>query len=147
MVAERRDDAAGGDSEPRLDHAAEHDAEAERAGGVRHPDRLADAARLRELDVDPVCDLGAGGDVAETVAVLVDIDRNRRARLQRPPAVVAGGLVWPEVRKQLARKAFLMHQPIGQGHLIAFAEDPNFRGFTELTQMLLMNAVLFGPAR
>lgn len=61
--------------------------------------------------------------------------------------LVAGGLVWPEVRKQLARKAFLMHQPVGQGHLIAFAEDPNFRGFTELTQMLLLNAVLFGPSR
>jgi len=63
------------------------------------------------------------------------------------PRLVAGGLVWPEVGKQLARKAFLMHQPAGQGHIIAFAEDPNFRGFTELTQMLLMNAVLFGPAR
>jgi hypothetical protein len=61
--------------------------------------------------------------------------------------LVAGGLVWPEVRRQLARKAFLMHQPVGQGHIIAFAEDPNFRGFTELTQLLLMNAVLFGPAR
>jgi hypothetical protein len=61
--------------------------------------------------------------------------------------LVAGGLVWPEVGKQLAEKAFLMHQPVGQGHLIAFAEDPNFRGFTELTQMLLMNAVVFGPAR
>lgn len=61
--------------------------------------------------------------------------------------LVASGLVWPEVGKQLARKAFLMHQPVGQGHLIAFAEDPNFRGFTELTQLLLMNAVLFGPVR
>lgn len=61
--------------------------------------------------------------------------------------LVASGLVWPEVRKQLARKAFLMHQPVGQGHIIAFAEDPNFRGFTELTQLLLMNAVLFGPVR
>jgi hypothetical protein len=61
--------------------------------------------------------------------------------------LVAGGLVWPEVRSQLAGKAWLMHQPVGQGHLIAFAEDPNFRGFTELTQMLLMNAVVFGPVR
>lgn len=61
--------------------------------------------------------------------------------------LVASGLVWPDVRAQLARKAFLMHQPVGQGHLIAFAEDPNFRGFTELTQLLLMNAVLFGPVR
>ncbi|MEX1128596.1 MAG: M14 family zinc carboxypeptidase [Vicinamibacterales bacterium] len=61
--------------------------------------------------------------------------------------LVAGGLVWPDVGAQLAQKAFLMHQPVGQGHIIAFAEDPNFRGFTELTQMLLMNAVLFGPIR
>lgn len=53
----------------------------------------------------------------------------------------------PEVRRQLARKAYLMHQPVGQGHLVAFAEDPNFRGFTELTQLLLMIAVLFGPVR
>jgi hypothetical protein len=41
----------------------------------------------------------------------------------------------------------LMHPPVGQGHIIAFAEDPNIRGFTGLTQMLMMNAVLFGPAR
>lgn len=61
--------------------------------------------------------------------------------------LVAGGLVWPDVGAQLARKAFRMHQPVGQGHIIAFAEDPNFRGFTELTQMLMMNAVLFGPIR
>ena len=90
VVAERRDGAAGGDPEPRLDHAAEHDAEPERARGVRHPDRLADPARLRELDVDPVRDLGAGGDAVEPVAVLVDVDRDRRALLQRPPALVAG---------------------------------------------------------
>ena len=78
------------DPEARLDHAAEHDAEPERAGGVRHPDRLADPARLRQLDVDPVRDLRAGGDVVEPVAVLVDVDRDRRALLQRPAALVAG---------------------------------------------------------
>ena len=61
--------------------------------------------------------------------------------------LVAGGLVWAEVRAQLSGKAYLMHQPVGDGHLIAFAEDPNFRGFTELTQMLLMNAIVFGPVR
>jgi hypothetical protein len=76
------------------------------------------------------------------------LDRGTNAGVYAEEArLVAGGLVWPEVRQQLARKSFLMHQPVGQGHLIAFAEDPNFRGFTELTQMLMMNAVLFGPAR
>ena len=82
VVAERRDGAAGGDAEARLDHAAEHHAEPERARRVRHPHRLADAARLRELDVDAVRDLRARGDVGERVAVLVDVDRDRRARLQ-----------------------------------------------------------------
>lgn len=37
-----------------------------------------------------------------------------------------------------------MHQPMGQGHVIAFAEDPNYRAFTEATQLLFINAVLLG---
>ena len=67
---------------PGLDHAAEHHAEPERARRVHHAHRLADAARLRELDVDAVRALGARGDVGERVAVLVDVDRDRRAPLQ-----------------------------------------------------------------
>ncbi len=59
--------------------------------------------------------------------------------------LVAGGLAWEEAQDQLARKAFLMYQSVGDGHLIAFAEDPNFRGFTEATQLLFANAVLLGP--
>ena len=39
-----------------------------------------------------------------------------------------------------------MHQPLGQGHVIAFAEDPNYRAFTEATALLFINAVLLGPA-
>ena len=42
-VAEARDLGAGGDAESGLGHAAEHDAEAEPASGVRHPHGLADA--------------------------------------------------------------------------------------------------------
>jgi hypothetical protein len=39
-----------------------------------------------------------------------------------------------------------MEQPMGQGRIVAFAEDPNYRGFTEATSLLFMNAVLIGPA-
>jgi hypothetical protein len=60
--------------------------------------------------------------------------------------VVASGLVWDETRDQLAGKAYLMHQPLGDGHVIAFAEDPNYRGYAETTELLFMNAVLLGPA-
>ena len=48
---------------------------------------------------------------------------------------------------QLAQKAFLMHQPLGRGHVVAFAEDPNYRAYAEATQLLFMNAVLLGPGR
>jgi len=60
--------------------------------------------------------------------------------------VLASGLIWDDTRDQLAQKAFLMHQPTGRGHVVAFAEDPNYRGFAEATELLFMNAVLLGPA-
>jgi hypothetical protein len=44
VIAQTRDLAGRGNSEARLDHAAEHDAEAERARRVSHPDGLPDAA-------------------------------------------------------------------------------------------------------
>ncbi len=59
--------------------------------------------------------------------------------------LIASGLIWPEAQDILVQKAFLMHQPFGQGHVIGFAEDPNYRAFTESTMLLFMNAVLLGP--
>ncbi len=109
-------------------------------------------ARVR-LNMEHWLSSGTDGEIAamvegDRVFKPLTLDRGTNVGVYADEAnLVAGGLVWPDVRNQLARKAFLMHQPVGQGHLIAFAEDPNFRGFTELTQMLLMNAVLFGPSR
>jgi hypothetical protein len=60
--------------------------------------------------------------------------------------LVASGLVWKEAQPLLAQRAYLMHQPMGQGQIIAFAEDPNYRAFVEATELLFMNAVLLGPA-
>ena len=101
--------APGGDPEPGLDHAAEHHAEPERARGVHHPHRLADPARLRELDVDPVRALRARRDVGERVAVLVDVDRDRRAALQlrrrrgRPRGAAARSTARSQLRQVLER--------------------------------------------
>ena len=69
----------------------EHDAEPEGAGDLCDPHGLADPARLGELDVDPVGPLDAGRHVGRDVAVLVDVDRERRALLERRAAGVAGG--------------------------------------------------------
>jgi hypothetical protein len=74
-------------------------------------------------------------DKGRNVGVYADKDR-----------LVVGGLAWDEAQAQLAQKAFLIHQPVGQGHVIAFAEEPNYRAFTEATQLLFANAVLLGAA-
>lgn len=64
---------------------------------------------------------------------------------EKKDKLIASGLIWPDAQDILVQKAFLMHQPFGQGHMIAFAEEPNYRAFTESTMLLFMNAVLLGP--
>jgi len=78
--------------------------------------------------------------------IRLDDGRNvgRYATLDR---LVASGIVWEEGRAQLASKAFLIHETVGSGQVIAFAEDPNYRAYAEATQLLFMNAVLLGPGR
>ena len=61
--------------------------------------------------------------------------------------LVLSGIVWEQARPQLASKAFLMHEPRGAGQVIGFAEDPNYRAYTEATQLLFINAVILGPGR
>lgn len=63
-----------------------------------------------------------------------------------PDRLVAAGLVWQEAQPLLAGRAFLMHQPMGRGHVIAFAEEPNYRAYAEATQLLFINAVLLAVA-
>ena len=77
----------------------------------------------------------------------IKLDKGRNVGLYAAKdRLVAGGLVWDEARESLAQKAFLIEEPVGRGHLVAFAEDPNFRAFTEATELLFVNAVLLGPA-
>jgi hypothetical protein len=61
--------------------------------------------------------------------------------------LVMSGIVWEESRAQLANKPYLMHQSMGQGQVVAFVEDPNYRAYTEATMLLFVNAVLLGPGR
>ncbi|MDQ3420533.1 MAG: hypothetical protein M3541_17465, partial [Acidobacteriota bacterium] len=58
--------------------------------------------------------------------------------------LLASGHVWKEALPLLSSRAYLMHQPTGRGHVIGFAEDPNYRAYAEATQLLFINAVLLG---
>ena len=57
------------------------------------------------------------------------------------------GFVWPNNTERLLRgTAFLIEEPIGDGHLVLFANDPMFRGWWRALDRLVLNAVLLGPA-
>lgn len=78
----------------------------------------------------------------------ITLDRGRNVgRYEEVDDLVAGGIVWEDVRPQLANKAWLVHQPEGRGDLVAFAEDPNYRAYAEASGLTFVNAVLLGAAR
>ena len=114
---------------------------------------LVPGAILRvELDTEHWLAAGTDGEIqaqveSQRIFTPITLDKGRNvATYAKADRLLASGVVWPESRAQLAQKAFLVHQPVGQGHLIAFAEDPNARAFAEATMLLFVNAVLLGPA-
>jgi hypothetical protein len=104
------------------------------------------------LDAEHWLSAGTDGEIqvvveGQRVFRPITLDKGRNVGVyQVKDKLVAGGLAWPEAQELLAQKAFLVHQPMGQGHVIAFAEDPNYRAFTEAAGLLFINAVLLGPA-
>lgn len=78
----------------------------------------------------------------------VKLDRGTNVAIYaQQDELVRAGFVWDEARKQLPQKAYLVHQPHGRGHVVAFAEDPNVRAFADGLNLLLLNAVLLTAGR
>ena len=59
--------------------------------------------------------------------------------------LLQSGFILEASRRQLPGAAYLMEQRHGRGRVIAFAEDPAYRGFTEGSMLLLADAVFLGP--
>lgn len=57
--------------------------------------------------------------------------------------LLESGFMLDVSRRQLPRRAYLMLESRGRGRVVAFAEDPAFRGFAEASMLLLANAVFF----
>jgi hypothetical protein len=116
------------------------------------PESLAGAMLRVRLDRNHWLTAGLDGEIATVIEgarvfAPLKLDAGRNVGVyQSEDRLVAAGLVWKEAQPLLAQRAYLMHQPMGSGHIIAFAEDPNYRAFTEATSLLFMNAVLLSPA-
>ncbi|MBK9548315.1 MAG: hypothetical protein IPO52_04190 [Gemmatimonadetes bacterium] len=61
---------------------------------------------------------------------------------------VLSGFTWPgNTDKFLTGSVWASVERAGRGNVVAFAENPLFRGFWRGTAMLFANAVLFGAGR
>lgn len=145
----------------RADTAADRRPPAAASQPIEYLDAIAPARETPEpvpgalvnvrADTSHVLAAGTGGALAAMVNSSrifspLTLDRGTNvARYAEVGDLLASGIIWEDTRPQLASKAYLMHQPLGRGRVVAFAEDPNFRGYAEGTMLLFMNAVLLAP--
>ena len=55
------------------------------------------------------------------------------------------GFVWPDNTERLLRgTSLIIEEPLGEGHVILFANDPVFRGWWRSLDKVLLNAILLG---
>ncbi len=76
----------------------------------------------------------------------IEDGRNLIAFTQQDP-LVAAGFCWPTTAQVLPGKTWLAYRPVGKGHVVAFATDPNYRAMYPSLQRLFLNACLFGPGQ
>jgi len=119
---------------------------------TRLPYRVPGAVFAVRLDADHWLSAGYDGDANVMVDTgnvfrpLEITDGTNVAVYAAEDKVVLSGFVWPDSAATFAGNAYLMHQPHGEGHVVGFAEEPNFRGYVDGLNLLFLNAVFFGPA-
>ncbi|MBD0371162.1 MAG: hypothetical protein ICV60_10035 [Pyrinomonadaceae bacterium] len=74
-----------------------------------------------------------------TNAVVFSPEASRTLRLS--------GFIWPNNTERLLRgTAHVIDEPTGRGHVILYAEDPQFRGIWRSMTRLFFNSILFAPS-
>ncbi len=110
---------------------------------------------LMRIQLEPTHWLSAGYQDGQAVVMVesrniytpLTLDKGVNVGVYLPEdKLLASGFTWESSRKQLANKAYLMYQSLERGHVVAFAEDPNYRAFMDGLNLLFLNAVLLGPA-
>ncbi|HVF49784.1 MAG TPA: M14 family zinc carboxypeptidase [Pyrinomonadaceae bacterium] len=72
-----------------------------------------------------------------TNAVIFNADEKRPLRI--------AGFIWPTTERLLRGTSYVIEEPTGRGHVVLYAEDPNFRAFWRSTTRLFFNSFLFQP--
>ena len=115
------------------------------------PDGTPGALFRVNLDTEEWLAAGYDGDAyvlvdGDNIFQPLKLDKGRNIALFYPSTEnLASGFTWDASQKQLGNKVYLMYQPTGRGHVVAFSDDPNYRAFMDGLNLLFLNGVLFGP--
>ena len=101
----------------------------------------------------PILMTGSNADAAVRIGQMIPNDNIDTSRVLNWSSLPAGndlnvrmsGLVWPEASQRIANSAYLTRESIGDGQVILFSGEPNFRGATLGTNRLWLNAIVYGP--
>ena len=82
-----------------------------------------------------------------TILAPIDINHGRNiAWFADKEALIASGFLWDETQQQLPYKPLLIWQPMGEGMVISFTQEPTYRAYMDGLNMALMNALFLAPA-
>jgi hypothetical protein len=122
-----------------------------------YPQRVRVAGAFVRAAIDPDSWLAAGYE--GEVPVLVTSSRvflapegppdpGRRvvARFADAGTLRISGHLWPESLERLPGSVFVYEERVGSGRVIAFTEDPSFRGYWRGADRMFLNAVILGSS-
>jgi hypothetical protein len=82
--------------------------------------------------------------VEGSTVLLPSGDPRRDVLVAAPDDPVIAGFAWPEAKRRLAGSLLVGTETKGNGSLVVFAQNPDFRLFWRGTVPLLLNAVMYG---
>jgi len=83
--------------------------------------------------------------VNTSVAFVSDGGTEIAARFAPENNLRVSGVLWPEARERWAETVWASRESYGNGQVIIFATDPNFRGYFHNTERIFLNSLFLGP--
>ncbi|MBI2822947.1 MAG: peptidase M14 [Acidobacteria bacterium] len=119
--------------------------------GKERPLRISGAVLMTRVDDRTFLTMGYAENLPVLVASNIVLSPSRQGNnallYESADRLRVSGFVWPESRGQFAGKAYLIDETIGSGHVILFADDPNFRASLDSLNRLMLNALFFAPSQ
>ena len=118
------------------------------SGGEVHIDHTPGAIMKVRLDTEHFLSLGYPSEIP------VHVNSNLIFRPSEEGANVAvyddeppvSGFVFEDNKDNYPGNAYLVHEPVGDGNVVLFAEQPVFRLYWRGPERLLMNSILLAPS-